>query len=218
MRVLLAEDEINLAERIARGLRREGLEVDVVGHRDEALEKVRADHYDVIVLDMDSPRVDGDQVCRAIRVERPQIRIVMLSGEAGLADLVECLAIGADQYMSKPLRFPELVARIRALGRRSSRCRRPVLTHRDLELDPATSVLTRGGRQIRLTGEEVAVLSVLMRAAGASVSVETLVQAAPGMCTDPSTAAVRTTIRALQRKLGHPAVIETVVRTGYRLV
>src|SRR5215469_11742765 len=143
MRVLVAEDERRLADAIARGLRREGMAVDVAPDGDEALLKARLVRYDVLVLDRDLPGTHGDVVCRMVRGERPETRIIMLTAAGDLDDLVEGLSLGADDYMSKPFRFAELVARIRALSRRSTPSRPPVLHHGDVELDPARRSVTR---------------------------------------------------------------------------
>src|SRR6202012_152345 len=137
MRVLIAEDERRLAEAIARGLRREGMAVDLAPHGSDSLVKARVIRYDVLVLDRDLPGVHGDDVCKAVRGERPETGIIMLTAAADLEDLIEGLSLGADDYMPKPFRSAELVARIRALGRRSAPSRPPVLRRGDLELDPA---------------------------------------------------------------------------------
>src|SRR3981081_3083854 len=146
MRVLVAEDERRLAEAIARGLRREGMAVDLAPDGADALVKARVIRYDVVVLDRDLPGLHGDDVCRAVRGERPETGILMLTAAGTLEDLVEGLSLGADDYLPKPFRFAELVARIRALSRRSVPSLPPVLTHGDIELDPARRQLTRGGR------------------------------------------------------------------------
>ncbi|MDE3132330.1 MAG: response regulator transcription factor, partial [Acidobacteriota bacterium] len=164
MRILVAEDERRLADAIARGLRREGMAVDLAGDGTDALVKARVVRYDVLVLDRDLPELHGDEVCRRIRAERPQTAIIMLTAAGGLEDVVEGLSLGADDYLSKPFRFAELVARIRALSRRTTPSRPPVLTHRDLELDPARRSVTRGGRPVELARKELAVLEALMAA------------------------------------------------------
>jgi DNA-binding response OmpR family regulator len=173
--------------------------------------------YDVVVLDRDLPGVHGDDVCRTVRAERPDTGILMLTAAGALEDLVEGLAIGADDYLSKPFRFAELVARIRALGRRSSPSRPPVLRHGDLELDPARRSLTRGGRAVELARKELAVLETLMEAEGATVSAEELLERVWDEHTDPFTNVVRMTIMTLRRKLGDPPVVETVIGVGYRM-
>jgi DNA-binding response OmpR family regulator len=217
MRVLIAEDERRLAEAIARGLRREGMAVDLAPDGTDALVKARVVRYDVVVLDRDLPGVHGDDVCRAVRGERPETGILMLTAAGTLQDVVDGLAIGADDYLPKPFRFAELVARIHALARRASPSRPPVLTHADIELDPARRTLTRGGEPVELARKEFAVLEVLMGADGATVSAENLLERVWDEHTDPFTNVVRMTIMTLRRKLGEPLAIETVIGVGYRM-
>lgn len=218
MRVLVAEDELRLAETIARGLRREGMAVDVAGDGGDALLKARVVRYDVVVLDRDLPTIHGDDVCQTLRDERPETGILMLTAAAALEDLVEGLSIGADDYLPKPFRFPELVARIRALGRRSFPSLPPVLTRGEIELDPGRRAVTRAGRPIELARKEFGVLEALMAADGATVSAETLLERVWDEQTDPFTNVVRMTIMTLRRKLGDPPVVETVIGVGYRMV
>jgi DNA-binding response OmpR family regulator len=218
MRVLIAEDESRLAAAIARGLRREGIAVDLAPDGEDALLKARVYRYDVVVLDRDLPRVHGDQVCRILREERPETGILMLTAAGALEDLVEGLSLGADDYLPKPFRFPELVARIRALGRRSLPSRPPVLSHGDLELDPARRSVTRAGRPVDLARKEFGVLEALMAAEGATMSSEDLLERVWDDQTDPFTNVVRMTIMTLRRKLGEPQLVETVIGVGYRMV
>jgi DNA-binding response OmpR family regulator len=218
MRVLIAEDERRLADAIARGLRREGMAVDLAPDGSDALVKARVIRYDVLVLDRDLPGVHGDDVCRTIRDEWPETGILMLTAAGTLEDVVQGLSLGADDYLPKPFRFAELVARIHALARRASPSRPPVLCHADLELDPARRTLTRAGDSIELTRKEFAVLETLMGADGATVSAEQLLERVWDEHTDPFTNVVRMTIMTLRRKLGDPAVIETVIGVGYRLI
>ena len=218
MRVLIAEDEHRLADAIARGLRREGMAVDLAPDGPDALLKARVIRYDVVVLDRDLPGIHGDVVCRTVRGERPEMGILMLTAAGSLEDVVEGLGLGADDYLAKPFRFAELVARIRALARRSTPSRPPVLVHRDLELDPARRRLTRGGTAIELARKEFGVLEVLMSADRAAVSAEELLERVWDEHTDPFTNVVRMTIMTLRRKLGDPPVVETVIGVGYRMV
>ncbi len=217
MRVLVAEDEHRLADTIARGLRREGMAVDLAPDGSDALVKSRIVRYDVLVLDRDLPLVHGDEVCRTVRGERPETGILMLTAAGELEDLVEGLSLGADDYLAKPFRFAELVARIRALGRRSAPSRPPVLTHGELTLDPARRSLTRSDRPIELARKELSVLETLMAAEGATVSAEELLERVWDEHTDPFTNVVRMTIMTLRRKLGDPPVLETVIGVGYRM-
>jgi DNA-binding response OmpR family regulator len=217
MRVLIAEDERRLADAIARGLRREGMAVDLAPDGSDALVKARVVRYDVVVLDRDLPGIHGDEVCRAVRGERPETGILMLTAAGALEDLVEGLSMGADDYLAKPFRFAELVARIHALARRSAPSRPPLLHHGDLVLDPARRHLARAGTQIELARKEFAVLETLMGAEGATVSAEELLERVWDEHTDPFTNVVRMTIMTLRRKLGEPQVVETVIGVGYRM-
>jgi DNA-binding response OmpR family regulator len=218
MRVLIAEDERRLADAIARGLRREGMAVDLAPDGSEALIKARVVRYDVVVLDRDLPGLHGDEVCRAVRGERPETGILMLTAAGTLEDVVEGLALGADDYLAKPFRFAELVARIHALARRAGPSRPPVMRHGDLELDPARRALARAGRPIELARKEFGVLEALMAAGGATVSAEELLEGVWDEQIDPFTNVVRMTIMTLRRKLGDPPVVETVIGVGYRMV
>ena len=217
MRVLIAEDESRLAETIARGLRREGMAVDLAPDGGDALLKARVYRYDVVVLDRDLPLVHGDQVCRTLREERPETPILMLTAAGALEDLVEGLSLGADDYLPKPFRFPELVARIRALGRRSLPSRPPVLLYADVELDPARRSVTRAGRSVELARKEFGVLEALMSDAGTTLSSEDLLERVWDDQTDPFTNVVRMTIMTLRRKLGEPQLVQTVIGVGYRM-
>jgi two-component system, OmpR family, response regulator VanR len=218
MRVLIAEDERRLADAIARGLRREGMAVDVAPDGSEALIKARMVRYDVLVLDRDLPGVHGDVVCKTIRGERPDTGILMLTAAGALEELVEGLSLGADDYLPKPFRFAELVARIHALARRAGPSRPPVLHRADIDLDPARRAVTRQGRPVELARKEFAVLEALMVADGATVSAEELLERVWDEHIDPFTNVVRMTIMTLRRKLGEPAVLETVIGVGYRMV
>jgi DNA-binding response OmpR family regulator len=217
VRVLIAEDEERLANAIARGLRRQGIAVDLAPDGEQALVKSRVVRYDVLVLDRDLPVVHGDDVCRTVRGERPETGILMLTASGTLEDLVSGLSLGADDYLPKPFRFAELVARIHALARRSAPSRPPVLRHQDVELDPARRRVTRSERDINLARKEFAVLEALMAADGATVSAEELLERVWDEHTDPFTNVVRMTIMTLRRKLGDPPVVETVIGVGYRM-
>ena len=215
MRVLVVEDEARLADAIARGLRREGLAVDVAADGAEALEKAGTNAYDVVVLDRDLPAVHGDDVCRELA--GGETRILMLTASTTVDDRVEGLELGADDYLGKPFAFAELVARVRALGRRGGPAREPVLTRRDLVLDPARRTVTRGGEPVALTRKEFAVLETLLAAGGAVVSAEELLEKVWDEHVDPFTNTVRVTVMNLRRKLGTPPVVETVIGAGYRV-
>jgi DNA-binding response OmpR family regulator len=217
VRVLIAEDEVRLADAIARGLRRQGIAVDLATDGETALAKARIVRYDVLVLDRDLPRLHGDEVCRAVRDERPEAGILMLTAAGTLEDMVAGLSLGADDYLPKPFRFAELVARIHALARRATPSRPPVLQHADIELDPARRRITRGGEEVTLARKEFAVLETLMSAEGATVSAEQLLERVWDEHADPFTNVVRMTIMTLRRKLGEPPVVQTVIGVGYRM-
>jgi two-component system, OmpR family, response regulator VanR len=217
VRVLIAEDEQRVAEAVARGLRREGMAVDVASDGESALYKGRVFPYDAVVLDRDLPKLHGDRVCLALRDERPELKILMLTASGTLDDLIDGLSLGADDYMAKPFAFAELVARLRALARRAGPARAPVLSAGDVVLDPSRHTAERAGRPLELTPKEFAVLEALLAAQGAVVSSEELLERVWDENADPFTNTVRMTVFTLRRKLGEPPVIETVKRVGYRL-
>jgi DNA-binding response OmpR family regulator len=217
VRVLVAEDERRVADAVARGLRREGMAVDVAYDGASALDKARLNSYDVVVLDRDLPVVHGDDVCRTLRGEEPDSRVLMLTAAAGVNELVDGLSLGADDYMPKPFAFAELVARLRALARRTHPASPPTLRSGDLELDPARRAVARAGRPVDLTPKEFAVLEALMAADGAVMSNDELVGRVWDENADPFTNSVRMTVLRLRRKLGDPPVIETVKGAGYRI-
>jgi two-component system, OmpR family, response regulator VanR len=217
MRILIAEDERRLAGAIARGLRREGMAVDITHDGASALMKARVFPYDVVVLDRDLPELHGDEVCRRLSGDERETKVLMLTAADGLDDVVDGLTLGADDYLPKPFEWKELVARIRALARRAGRARPAVLRRGDLELDPARRSVTRAGADLDLTPKEFGVLEALMSADGAAVSAEDLLQQVWDENADPFTNTVRMTIMTLRRKLGEPAVLETVMGAGYRV-
>lgn len=218
MRVLVVEDEPLLADAIVAGLTDQGLASDVAYDGEAALEKATVNRYDVVVLDRDLPRVSGDRVCRTLVSQGTGCRILMLTAAGDIDSRVEGLNLGADDYLGKPFAFTELVARIRALGRRSPEIHGPVLTCGDVMVDTARHLATRGGRPLLLTRKEFAVLEVLVSAAGAVVSAEELLERAWDEMADPFTNAVRITVMNLRRKLGEPSMLETVIGVGYRTV
>jgi DNA-binding response OmpR family regulator len=217
MRVLVVEDHEELAQTVAAGLRREGMAVDVALDGDEALRRTSVHPYDVVVLDRDLPVRHGDDVCRALARAGYPGRVLMLTASGTVDDRVTGLGLGADDYLPKPFAFAELVARVRALGRRSSPAVPPVLICGDLRLDPATRVVTRNGLRLPLTPKEFAVLELLMAAGGRVVSAEHLLERCWDEFADPFTQTVKVTISRLRRKLGDPPLIETVPQAGYRL-
>ena len=217
MRVLVVEDHPRLAATVARVLRREGMAVDVAYDGREALARVSLTSYDVVVLDRDLPGVHGDDVCRALVAEGCPSGVLMLTASGTLEDRVRGLGIGADDYLPKPFHLAELVARIRALSRRSRRPLPPTLVHGDLELDAVRRQVTRSGRPVSLSPKEFAVLELLLGADGAVVSTEEILERAWDDAVDPFTNAVRMTVSRLRAKLGDPPVIRTVTPVGYQI-
>jgi DNA-binding response OmpR family regulator len=217
MRVLVAEDEVFMAQAIQSGLRREAMAADIVHDGAAALERAAVNDYDVIVLDRDLPGVHGDEVCRRIAATRPASRILMLTAAGSLREKVAGLELGADDYLVKPFDFPELVARLRALGRRTAPASPPVLEGYGLRVDTHRVQAYRDGRFLPLTRKEFAVLTLLLRADGGVVSAEQLLEKAWDENADPFTNAVRITVSTLRRKLGEPAVLHTATGAGYYL-
>jgi DNA-binding response OmpR family regulator len=217
MRVLIAEDERELADAIADGLRQYALAVDLAYDGADALEKAAVNEYDVIILDRDLPKVSGDEVCTNLISSSVQTRILMLTAASAVKERVAGLGLGADDYLVKPFAFAELVARVQALGRRSRPALPPVIERRGIRLDPHKGTVHREGNLIPLSRKEFAVLLELMRADGGVVSTEQLLEKAWDEQIDPFTNVVRFTIMKVRRKLGRPAVIETLPGVGYRI-
>jgi DNA-binding response OmpR family regulator len=216
VRVLIADDEHLLADTVADGLRKFAMAVDVCYDGAAAMERLGVNSYDVAVLDRDMPRASGDEVCRWAVQEALGTRILILTAASGIRDRVDGLGLGADDYLTKPFAFAELVARIHALARRPPVGSPPVLEQHGVVLDIPRHRAFRDGRLLDLTPKEFAVLSVLMRAAGVVVSSEELLEKAWDEFADPFTNAVRVAVMTLRRKLGDPPVIHTVPRVGYR--
>ncbi|HNP88839.1 MAG TPA: response regulator transcription factor [Kouleothrix sp.] len=218
MRVLLVEDEAVLANSIARGLRREGMAVDIAGDGEEALEKAALNHYDTVLLDRDLPLLHGDEVCRVLHSQHAHLRILMLTASGTVEQRVQGLNLGADDYLPKPFAFAELVARLHALARRAGPALPSTLVWADITIDPSRRSVARVGQPIVLSSKELAVLEQLIRADGAVLSAETLLEQVWDENADPFTNTVRTTVYTLRRKLGDPPLIETVIGAGYRMV
>jgi DNA-binding response OmpR family regulator len=217
MRVLVVEDQRRLAEAVAEGLRREGMAVDISYDGADALTHVSVNTYDVVVLDRDLPAVHGDQVCRALVDQHAEARVLMLTAASTIADRVEGLELGADDYLPKPFEFAELVARVRALARRPGTAIPPRLERGEIMLDPARRVAFRRDRRLLLSPKEFALLEYLMAADGRVVSAEELLARVWDEAADPFTSTVKTTIGRLRAKLGEPPAIETVREAGYRI-
>ena len=218
MRVLIVEDERELAAVIARVLDRSGFAVDVAATAGDGLRLQVARHYDVLVLDRTLPDGSGDDLCRRVVGSGTSTKVLMLTARDAVAERVAGLELGADDYVTKPVAMAELVARVRALARRRGEARPTLLRHRDLVLDPATRTVRRAGRAVELNRKERAVLEELLRAEGAVVSTDRLLNAAWGDAhAFPFDNTVRVTVMRLRRKLGSPSPIETVVGEGYRM-
>lgn len=217
VRVLVVEDERLLADAIGAGLRNHAMAVDVAYDGDAALERLAVNDYDVVVLDRDLPVVSGDQVCTTLVESGSDTRILMLTAAAAVPARVAGLGLGADDYLTKPFDFADLIARIHALNRRARPATPPVLERAGIRLDPHRRAVTRDGAPVSLSRKEFAVLHELMRAAGGVVSAEQLLEKAWDEHTDPFTGVVRFTIMMVRRKLGDPPVVDTVPGAGYRI-
>ncbi|OLF09236.1 response regulator transcription factor [Actinophytocola xanthii] len=216
MRILVAEDERLLADTVADGLRHFGFAVDVCYDGDAATERVAVHAYDVVVLDRDLPKVHGDEVCRRIIANQRETRVLMLTAASSIRDRVDGLGLGADDYLTKPFAFAELVARVQALCRRARPALPPVLDVAGVVLDPSKRHVARDGQPLSLSPKEFAVLEILMRGEGTVISPEELLEKAWDEHTDPFTNTVRMAVMTLRRKLGGPALIHTVPGAGYR--
>ena len=220
MRIIVIEDEADLASALAKGLRREGYAVDVAAEGVEALDRMAYTPYDLVLLDLNLPGIDGLEVCRRIREEAdPQPRVLMLTARDGLDDRVVGLDQGADDYMVKPFDFPELLARVRALVRRD-RSGSAVIVVAPLRLDAARHEASYDGATLDLTAKEFALLRYFMLHPGEVITPERLLDHVWDEHADPFTNTVRVTVSNLRRKLrgaGGSNVIETVVGSGYRL-
>jgi DNA-binding response OmpR family regulator len=216
VRVLVVEDQKVLADRIAEGLRDQGMAVDVAYDGAAAMEVLTFTPYDVVVLDRDLPRVHGDAVCAQLVTGPGTARILMLTAAAEVEDRVDGLNLGADDYLAKPFAFAELVARVHSLARRRP-ATPPVMRHADLVVDWVRRRASRADRQLVLTRKEFGVLEMLLTADGAVVSAEDLLEHVWDANADPFSNTVSVTVSRLRRKLGEPPLIETVIGSGYRL-
>lgn len=217
MRILVVEDIPRHANRIAEGLRDQGIAVDVAYDGHEAISKVNVNPYDVVLLDRDLPGIHGDHLCQIITHREEPPMILMLTAAGAPTDRVTGLALGADDYLAKPFHFPELVLRVRALARRRPTARSGTLHAAGIELEPLTGTVTRDGRTIELSPKERAVLEALLRASPAALSAERLLEQAWDENVDPFTNTVKVTIARLRRKLGQPEAIHTTPGVGYSI-
>jgi DNA-binding response OmpR family regulator len=217
MRILVVEDDRDLAEVVVEGLRDQGMAVDLAHDGLAAAEKLDVTTHDVVVLDRDLPGVHGDTLCRMIteRADRPMV--LMLTAASAPGDRVSGLTLGADDYLAKPFHFPELILRIRALARRKPDARPRTVDAAGIELDPIRRTVVRDGRQLSLSVKEFAVLEALLRASPGFLSAETLLEQVWDENADPFTNTVTVTLGRLRRKLGSPPVITTTPGIGYRI-
>ena len=217
MRVLVAEDVRRLADDIAEGLRDQGIAADVAYDGADATVKLKLNPYDVLILDRDLPGVHGDTICLTITQANDPVMVLMLTAAGTPSDKVTGLALGADDYLTKPFHFPELVLRVRALARRKPASQPRIIRAAGIELDPLRRTVTRDGHQIDTSVKEFTVLETLLKAAPATLSAEDLLAQAWDENTDPFTKTVQVTISRLRRKLGDPQAIETIPGAGYRI-
>jgi DNA-binding response OmpR family regulator len=217
VRVLVVEDVRRLADDIAEGLRDQAMAVDVAYDGLDAAAKLELNRYDVVVLDRDLPGVHGDTICRMITESADPAMVLMLTAASSPGDRVTGLGIGADDYLSKPFHFPELVLRVRGLARRKPTAHPRVLCLAGIELDPLRRTVARDGRPKDLSAKEFALLEALMKAAPAALSAEDLLEQVWDENADPFTKTVQVTIGRLRRKLGEPDAIETIPGVGYRI-
>ncbi len=219
MRILVVEDHAAMADVLRRGLSEEGYAVDVADSGEEGTWLAAENEYDVIVLDLVLPDIDGFTVCRVIRAHQRWSPILMLTARDAVEDRVRGLDAGADDYMMKPFAFSELLARVRALVRRGAPERPSAIAVDDLLLDPSSRTVTRSGRDIELTAKEFALLEYLMRHAGEALSRARLIEHVWDFAFDGDSNVVEVYVRYLREKIDRPfgrASIETVRGYGYR--
>ncbi len=221
MRLLVIEDEPDIASALEKGLRQVGYAVDMALDGERGSELALVNDYDLLILDLNLPGVDGLEVCHRVRAECPSLLILMLTARSRPDERVAGLDLGADDYLVKPFHFAELTARVRALLRRDLRVRVPLLQYKDVKLDPAARVVWKGNRRVELTSKEFGILEYLLRHRGEIVSQEAMLEHVWDMQTNPLTNTVRVHINSLRRKLEDiaetPRYIETIVGQGYRV-
>jgi len=220
VKVLVVEDEVKLASLIRKALREQGMLADVAVRGEDALWMAGATRYDVVVLDINLPGMDGFETCHSLRVDGVQTPILMLTARDGVDDRITGLETGADDYMVKPFDFGELFARIRALARRGPMERGRVLTVGDLSLDLASHTVTRGDVEIPLSTKELQLLEVFMSRPGQVLSRFDLLEGAWDMEYENRSNVIDVYVRYLREKVDRPfgvETIETVRGAGYRL-
>jgi DNA-binding response OmpR family regulator len=225
MRILVVDDEVELAEAVARGLRREGYAVDIAHDGESALEKAELTPYDLVCLDLTMPGMDGLEVCRRLREDPPDEgdppRVLMLTARDSIDDRIDGLDHGADDYLVKPFAFGELTARVRSLLRREAARSTSVVRVGELELDESRHRAKRGDRELELTAKEFSLLRYFMTHPDEVLSQEHLLEHVWDEHADPFTNTVRVTVGTLRRKLSdgdESSLIETVIGSGYRLL
>jgi two-component system copper resistance phosphate regulon response regulator CusR len=220
MRILVVEDEPAAAAVLAKGLREFAYAVDVAGNGDHALEQISVNDYDLVILDVLLPGINGLDLCRQLRDARIAVPILMLTARGGLDQRVEGLDAGADDYLPKPYHFPELLARVRALLRRGPNLEAPILTAEDLTMDPRARRVERGGQRIQLTSKEYALLEYLLRRQGHVVGRAEIAEHVWDDSYDPMSNLIEVYIQRLRRKVddGHATkLIQTRRGAGYML-
>ncbi len=220
MKILIAEDDEALARFVRQGLEGEQYKVDVVADGEQARAAANEFEYDVVVLDLNLPKLDGVSVLRQLRLKKPTIPVLVLTQRTRVEDRVQCLDTGADDYLAKPFSFSELSARIRALLRRSHLPSESVLAVGDLKLDRVEHRVERAGRRIELTTKEFALLEYLMRNVTRQVTRSMIIEHVWNLTFDTTTNVVDVYINYLRRKVddGHPVkLIHTVRGVGYEL-
>jgi len=218
MKLLIVEDEKDVASALSRGLKRSGYSVDTAENGNSAIEYLGVYRYDLMVLDLNLPDIDGMDVCRFARKQYPPLLILILTARGELKDIVVGLDSGADDYLIKPFHLQEILARIRALLRRDMRCRDPLIKIKDISLDPVERVVWKQDHRIQLTRKEFGVLEYLMRHPGEVINQE-LLEHVWDSDRDEFSNTVRVHIQSLRGKLGEnsaePEYITTIVGSGY---
>lgn len=222
MRILIIEDEVDMATAIARGLTKAGFAVDIANDGAEGHQMAWATRYDLLILDLNLPGMDGLEICRDLTKICPELLILILTARSEIDDRIKGLNLGADDYLTKPFHFGELLARVHALLRRDMGARELILEHADVKFDPISRTAWVDNKKLSLTRKELAALEYFLRNPGKVISQEELLEHIWNDSVNPLTNVVRVHINSLRRKLGddakNPRHIETVIGQGYRLV